>query len=291
MLIQTLFLAACCAGQVKIEPVHAQNSVLMSVLDHGLDAGGKPVIRLPPPRFMDGQTANEQRAALREIAGSDGATDELLRNSVTAPFIIKVHDAQATEATIRSADCWFVVYGDLKQIDPARDLAGTGQKEIEVANMWVQNRILTADEIRGAGIKPAEASSGSSVFYGHVHAKLLDRIEFEMTNRVVVSQSSESLVIASMTDPAIAKSETLASGWKLLNMPDSARQPYAGSISYAKISRSELKPGALLVEMHVAFVEPTAWFQGAPILRSKFSIVAQSQIRALRRELAKKRAK
>ena len=37
--------------------------------------------------------------------------------------------------------------------------------------------------------------------------------------------------------------------------------------------------------MHVAFVEPDGWFQGAPILRSKFSVAAQDQIRTLRREL------
>ena len=43
--------------------------------------------------------------------------------------------------------------------------------------------------------------------------------------------------------------------------------------------------------MHMAFVEPDGWFQGAPILRSKFSVIAQDQIRSLRRELAKKRAK
>jgi hypothetical protein len=46
-----------------------------------------------------------------------------------------------------------------------------------------------------------------------------------------------------------------------------------------------------MVEMHMAFVEPDGWFQGNPILRSKFGAVAQDQIRSLRRELAKKRAK
>ena len=61
-------------------------------------------------------------------------------------------------------------------------------------------------------------------------------------------------------------------------------------MSYAKISRLDLKPRAILVEMHMAFVEPDGWFQGAPILRSKFSVVAQDQVRSLRRELAKKKS-
>ena len=74
-------------------------------------------------------------------------------------------------------------------------------------------------------------------------------------------------------------------------MTTPARQPYAGGISYAKISRVAFQPTALFVEMHVAFVEPDGWFQGAPILRSKFSVAAQDQIRTLRRELAKKRSR
>ena len=39
----------------------------------------------------------------------------------------------------------------------------------------------------------------------------------------------------------------------------------------------------------MAFVEPDGWFQGAPILRSKFSVVAQDQIRSLRRGLRKRK--
>ena len=56
-----------------------------------------------------------------------------------------------------------------------------------------------------------------------------------------------------------------------------------------KVSRLATVPGALLVEAHFAFSEPQAWFDGAPILRSKIGVVAQDQIRGLRRELAKSR--
>ena len=62
-------------------------------------------------------------------------------------------------------------------------------------------------------------------------------------------------------------------------------------MSYAKISRLKEPEGALLVEFHAAFSEPEAWFQGAPILRSKFAPIAQDQIRKLRRELLKNRPK
>ncbi len=66
------------------------------------------------------------------------------------------------------------------------------------------------------------------------------------------------------------------------------RSRSTGGASITRISRLASMPGALLVEGHFAFAEPHAWFDGAPILRSKISLVAQDQIRRLRRELAQK---
>lgn len=295
MLALSIALATCLAGQTKIAPPHDQNQVFVHVLEQGLELGGQK-ITLPPPRLMEGTRADAQRAALEELAGSDQAVDDLLRDSVTAPFIIKVHDVKANGATVREADIWFAVHGDLKNIDPAQEAARTDQKAVEVANMWFQTRLLKADEIRAAGVKAGDTNVGKS-WYTHIHAKLLDRIDFEVTNRVVASRSAESLVIASATDPSFATAGAPSNGWKSLSKTGSsptdegARQAYAGGISYAKISRVALQPDALFVEMHVAFVEPDGWFQGSPILRSKFSIAAQDQIRALRLVLAKKRPK
>ncbi len=295
MVIQTLLVAACFLGQTKIEPDHTRNLVFAQVLTKGVEAGGQTV-KLPPPRFVDGLTAEEERAALREVAESDRAVDEMLRDSVTAPYIIKIRDRKASGATIRMADLWFVVYAPLEKIDPVREVARTDQKKVEVANMSFETRMLKADEIQSAGIKPADSAPGMSQWYAHVHARLLDRIEFDVTNHGAVSRSPDSMVIASRTDPSFDKAKSNPNCWRSVTATATARlspakQPYSGGISYAKISRCAIKPGALVVEMHVAFVEPDGWFQGAPILRSKFGVIAQDQIRTLRRELAKKRAK
>jgi len=295
MLTCAILMAACLANQGKIEPAHAQNAVYNQVLGECLDAGGQR-IHLPEPRLVDGQDASAQRAALHDVAGSDRALDDMLRNSITAPYIIKVHDMKAPGSTVRAADLWFVVHADLKQIDAAQEAARTDQREVEAANMWFQTRLLKAPDLRAAGLDPAALAPGQSIWYSHVHARLLDRIDFEVTNQVMATQSAESVVIASRTDPSFAKAGPRANGWKPLAQAGGPNaegpvQPYAGGISYAKISRVALMPGALLIEMHVAFVEPEGWFQGAPILRSKFSIVAQDQIRSLRRELARKKGK
>jgi hypothetical protein len=293
MLIQTLLVAVSLVSQAKIEPAHSRNAVYTEVLRQGLETGGQ-TITLAPPRLVDGLTPEEERAALRKVAESDRAVDEMLRDSVTAPYIIKVRDQKATGATIRMADVWFVVYAPLEKIDPVREVARADQKKIEVANMSFETRKLNADEIRAAGIKPIDTPADQAEWYAHVHARLLDRIEFDVTNHGAVSQSPDSIVVASRTDPAFDKAATNTNYWISVSAPggaSAAKQPYSGGISYAKISRCALKPGALVVEMHVAFVEPDGWFQGAPILRSKFGVIAQDQIRTLRRELAKKHAK
>jgi hypothetical protein len=290
-----ILLAGLLAGQAQIEPAHAQNSVYRHVLDQGLDIGGQK-IELPPPRLAGGQESAAVRAALREIAGSDRALEDLLRDSVTAPYIIKVRDVKTSGAVIRMADVWFVVFADLKQVDFGQEASHTDQKEVEVANMLFQTRLLTDDFFRSIGMKPEAAVPGQNKWYVHVHARLLDRIDFEVTNQVMATQTPDSIVIASRTDPKFAEVPGLVNRWKPLvreatKKTDDRARPYEGGMSYAKISRLDLKPRAILVETHMAFVEPDGWFQGAPILRSKFSVVAQDQVRSLRRELAKKQAK
>jgi hypothetical protein len=248
MLIQTLLVAASFASQAKIELAHSQNAVYTQVLTQGVEAGGQTIV-LAPPRFIDGLTADQERAALREVAESDRAVDEMLRDSVTAPYIIKVRDQKASGATIRMADIWFVVYAPLEQVDPVREVARADQKKVEVANMSFETRTLKSDEIQAAGIKSANTAAGQADWYAHVHARLLDRIEFDLTNHGAVSQSPDSIVVASRTEPSFDKAESTVNCWKSVTATagatalNSAKQPYSGGISYAKISRCALKPG------------------------------------------------
>jgi hypothetical protein len=281
----------------RIEPEHAKNPVYVGVLREDLKAIGAAV-RLPEPRLRDGQAAEAQRAAIREVAGSDQRLEEMMRKSVTAPYIIKVHDVKAGDDAIRVIDLWFVVYAEIADVDPAREAAKADEKEVEAGNMVMRTRLLKPEELRAAGIatpsRPGE--SGPETWYAHIQGRLLDRIEFVVTNQVAATRTGASIVVAARTDRAFDKPGPFANGWRPVEVgqgKDAAGgplKPYQGGISYAKISRLAFQPGALLVEMHGAFVEPREWFQGAPILRSKFSVVAQDQIRRLRRELERRRS-
>ena len=64
-------------------------------------------------------------------------------------------------------------------------------------------------------------------------------------------------------------------------------QPYGGAGMYLKITKLHEPAGALFVEQHIVFAEPTGWFDGANLLRSKLPLVVQSNVRDMRREWMK----
>lgn len=282
-----LMLATLCGLGPDAPP---DNSVFTAIVRDGVDLGGSTV-RLPGPLLHDGQSADSQRDALRKVAGSDQAQADLLRDSVTAPFILRVHDSKAKDGTIRMVDLWFVVRGNLDELDPMEIATRASGRSVGAGNMEFQQRLLTVEELRTHGRSPLSGRELSR-WFAHVDGRLLDRIEIGATSEVVASRTAESLVIASRTDRGFDGAGPFANRWRALRPDDAGpARPYDGGTSYAKICRLSQPEGALLVEVHAAFIEPHDWFQGAPILRSKFAPVAQDQIRRLRRELTKERSK
>ena len=267
------------------EPAHAGNPVYVDALRSGFHADGA-TIRFPGPILKDGLDANQQHAALLKLSGSERALADLRRDSVTAPFLLKVRDRKMTDATVRIVDLWFVVRGDLASLDPVEVASQASGKAVEAGNMRFASRLLTDDELKPRG-RSSHRGRDLARWFVHLEGRLLDRIAVEATNESVATRTEESMVIAGHTDPVFDSDTTLANRWRTLGQDGRAGsgQPFRGGLSYAKISRLKQPPGSLLVEFHGAFSEPEAWFQGNPILRSKFAPIAQDQIRRLRREL------
>jgi len=270
-----------------MEPVHAGNPVYVDAIRSGFHADGA-TIRFPGPILKDGLDANQQHAALLKLSGSERALADLLRDSVTAPFLLKVRDRKMTDATVRIVDLWFVVRGDLASLDPVEVASQASGKAVEAGNMRFESRLLTDDELKPRG-RSSHRGRDLARWFVHLEGRLLDRIAVEATNEAVATRTEESMVIAGRTDPAFDSETKLANRWRTLGQDSQAGSwhPFRGGLTYTKISRLKQPPGALLVEFHAAFSEPEAWFQGNPILRSKFAPVAQDQIRRLRRELLK----
>jgi hypothetical protein len=127
----------------------------------------------------------------------------------------------------------------------------------------------------------------------HATGRLLDRIAVESTSRVIDSRSTDSLVVSAMTDRRFDNHERWPNRWSTLKQVEESErlgiaQPYVGGIGYLKATRLAAVPHSVFVELHFAFAEPQVWFSGAPILRSKLALIAQDQIRRLRRELAQR---
>jgi hypothetical protein len=286
------------APHPDIEPAHLENDLYLTLVRDGITMAGTHVV-LPAPLLRDGAPPDVEKAALRTVAGSEKAVKELTRDSVTAPHILKVRDLKGKDGTIlRLADVWFVVRGSLDSFDPSRtDVRGTGGKPVEAGNMRFETKPLGDDVLKAAGITRTDPRLE---LFTHMTGDMLDRIHFESTDRALASRSDESWVFASRTDPRFNENRDAPNKWWPVGRDkpsDATLKPTAeavrfeGGTSVTKVSRLSTVPGALLVECHVAFAEPYPWFKGEPILRSKFSPVAQSMIRELRKKLAGENAR
>lgn len=286
----TFVILALTTAPPAIEPEHEKNAVYTGLRGEGITLGGTKVV-LPPPLLVDGMPADKERQALLTIVGDGGASalSELTRDSVSAPFVLKLRDEKDGKAgVVRLADLWFVVHADLATVDPAR---AAEDQTVEAGNMRFTSERVKPPTSGKDGPGPAE---GVQEWFVRTTARLLDRIHVESTNQIVATRSDHSWVVASKTDPRFSQGDRPSNVWYPLVRKNGKEEPgkaepYPGGASYVKISRLASVPGALLVEAHFAFYEPHAWFDGAPILRSKLGVVAQDRIRGLRRELAKSR--
>jgi hypothetical protein len=287
-----LALAQVTLGQgAAPEPELAVNPLYRTVLEEGLVVGGVSV-KLPPPCLREGMTDAERRAALKAVV--DLPLDEFLRDSVNAPFKLKIRDVAYPSGVVHAVDLWFAIHADLDEID-LDDLAGKKDQSGngEAGNMKFSARTLTDSELKAR----SKVINGGLDRYVLSKGVLLDRVDISSVNHIVGSKGGGALVVASRTDPTFQKDEELANRWVPIPQPGDTKKDlgpprvYEGSVGYSRIGQFSEKPSVLLIESHLAFAEPKAWFNGSSILRSKIGLVAQDQIRNLRRGMLARRKK
>src|SRR5690349_10496846 len=104
-LVVFVSVAAAVPGE-EDAPGHGANANYQALVEKGVSLGGVTV-QLPKPVLLEGMSAEEERKALEQVAGSKAAVGDLLRKSVTAPQVLKVHDQKAPQGDIiRLADLW-----------------------------------------------------------------------------------------------------------------------------------------------------------------------------------------
>ncbi|HEU5115760.1 MAG TPA: hypothetical protein VFT74_03715 [Isosphaeraceae bacterium] len=264
----------------------AANEVFGGLVGPGLRLSEQE-IRFPEPSIRDGQADSQQRTALEEVCGSSARADDLLRDSVYAPFVLKLEDRDGKNGdVVRVAHLWFAIRADFAKLDPEQFTPGEADP-VEAANMRFGGKVVDEKELKAQGIElPKHETGQEQVWYVHSTGDLLDRIHVEKTTKVEATRSDESLLVAAMPAKEFGIEGPAPSFWKNTKEGGSV-QAYDGGGGYVKVTRYKPIPGVLIVEAHLAFLEPEGWFQGRPILRSKIGIVTQDQIRDLRRSLAK----
>jgi hypothetical protein len=280
--------AADLVRAANIEPGHAKNDIYVSLLRDGVTLAGTKVV-FPEPLLHDGDSPAAEQAALKKLANSaNHDLEDLIKKSDLADFISKPSDEKAADnAMIRHGNVWFVVYADLDAFDPSkRTVRKDDGKPVSAANMSFTTKLIGDDELKARKI---HRSDPKLEWFTHLTGDLLEKVHVESTDRMRASRSEASWVFASRTDPRFDDDPQFPNRWWMMD-PNTGKMVgkphrYSGAASTTKISRLASVPGALLVESHFAFVEPTEWFDGSAVLRSKITLVAQDQIRRLRREL------
>src|SRR5262245_4354565 len=113
----TLVLLATAAAQPATTHETA-NPLYKSLLDPGVEVGPSIRAKLPAPTMPDGLDAAKQKAAIKTLIGDDYSYDEFTRNSIVAPYLLKLRDVAPSDpkAPARGVDAWFIIYGDLKSL-------------------------------------------------------------------------------------------------------------------------------------------------------------------------------
>src|SRR5262245_31644724 len=265
-----------------------ENPLFKGLLDPGLDAGGKEKVKFPAPSMPDGLDAAKQTAIIKGLIGTDYSYEEFSRKSVVAPQLLKIRDIDGGNAkvTIRGVDVWFVAHGDFKLLEDDKCLdrrtganKGTGGK----------GGPLDADALAKRNIKVGDPKREG---YGHVEFDFLGKVRLNVTGHAMWSRNGESVVAAAEVDPRFAADKDFPNQWRALTadggqVKAGPANAWNGAAMYLKITKLHEPAGAVFIEQHVIYAEPTGWFDGTNLLRSKLPIAVQDNVRTMRKEFAK----
>lgn len=287
----TLLLSLAAAGPVP-PPTHEQQNLLFKeLLDSGLDVGMNLKAKFPPPTMADGLSAADQKAVITKLIANDYDYDTFTRNSQVAPQLLKLHDVKPADPTApaRAVDVWFVAYGDFALTDDDKfldRLLNSGREG--------KSKSLTPEDLAKRKIPAPKKEQREG--YGLVEFDFLDKVRIKATGRAMWSKTTDSAVVAAVLDPRFLNDPEFPNQWQPLVKQGGAAKagaanPWNGAALYLKVTKLAEPAGALFIEEHIIFVEPTGWFEGANLLRSKLPPVVQSNVRNMRREWAKASAK
>ncbi|MBN9122977.1 MAG: hypothetical protein J0I06_28210 [Planctomycetes bacterium] len=266
-----------------------QNPLYKSLLETGLDVGGGAKAKFPAPTMPDGLDAAKQTAVIKGLIGTEYSYDEFTRQAVVAPYLMKIRDVTPSDpkAPARGVDVWFVAHGDFKLLEDDKfldKLTNTGKGGGKGGPL---DKAALAK--RGITVKPGDEKREG---YGHFEFDFLEKVRLSGVGHAMWSRNGESVVVAAEIDPRFAADKDFPNQWRSITKTGGQVKvgppvAWSGAAMYLKITKLAAPAGAVFVEQHIVFAEPTGWFDGANLLRSKLPLAVQDNVRTVRRDFLK----
>lgn len=256
-------------------------SLVNRLTNEGIEIAGQQ-IKLSPIWLADGLTADEQSEVTNRIAGR--LRERFYRDTIAAPFEANISSIKEGNRRVGYVvDFGFVVYGSLEELTDKNNesLRSTFANE---SDMKIEE--VTGELLRSVGITGIEVSNTPRLI--HAEFTLLDKVFVSAVIRTFMEKSDESVTVAWELDDRFSENEGIANYWKFTEANETANtSAYTGFAGHAKVTKLKEKTGALFVEYHYAFAEPTEWSEKKVSLRAKLSVVLQEAIRKSRRQIHK----
>ncbi len=267
------------------------NPLFDELIEKGLAIPGGPAVKFVAPLIPPG-TAPKDPAAILEQAAGRVPVELFTKRTVTAPFSVNIDaiEGKDGERCAQSVNVFFVTYGKLDALDDTdfikhllsgKDKKGQGDS---VA--------LTDKELKSRGIARVSAQ-GLKEDYGTMTLHLLDKVQVTGVTRGVRAKTPNSILYAVKLDPRFQKDQQYPNQWRAItrNASDDEKigppHPYSGLAGYVQASELGDPKNALLIEMHFILHEPTEWFGGLNLLRSKLPIAIRDNVQSFRRRVSK----
>jgi hypothetical protein len=266
-----------------------QNPLYKNLLDPGLDVGAGAKAKFPPPTMPDGLDAAKQAAVIKGVVGTDYPLEEFTRNAVNARYQMKIRDITPSDpkAPARGVDIWFIAYGDFKQLEDDKFL----DKLTNSGKGGGKGGPLKEEALTKRGIA-LKAEDKKREGYGQFEFDFLEKVRLSGVGHAMWSRNGESVVAAAEIDPRFAADKEFPNQWRSIKKEGGQVKvgdpvAWSGAAMYLKITKLAEPAGAVFVEQHIIFAEPTGWFDGANLLRSKLPQAVQINVRDTRRDFGK----
>ncbi len=289
----------CCQNNA-----HAQSTgtdLFDRLIQQGIQVPSADWVRLPEPSLRDGQTEEEQTAALETLAGKLG-WERFARDSVVAPVRIKTSyvtnaEDQRLGHLVHSA---FIVYCPLDQLRNQQLMEATfGRPSQKSDGDSAGFRDLTEAELQSLDIADYDQDrEGYAVMEmlllnkiqlrGVVHMRKREadnwfQLAWEMDPRFTLATQDD---LATEDDaPVLRNTWTKFSPNAVGKLQPGVPQAYQGCGGYMTVTATGRAPNQLLVESRMVLHEPAEWFAASNALRAKLPLSLQASARDFRRKL------